>query len=83
MKKGISLCGKNAELVFQASFPYPALDISNIYQFDEKLYHSKHFKKGYFDDKRDGFGPVVENENDLLCILRDYIKRYNVLKYKC
>ena len=45
------------------------------YQFDEKLYHSKHFKKGYFDDKRDGFGPVVENENDLLCILRDYIKR--------
>ena len=45
------------------------------YQFDEKLYHSKHFKKGYFDAKRDGFGPVVENENDLLCILSDYIKR--------
>lgn len=35
------------------------------YQFDEKEYHAGHYKKGYFDFERDGFGPVVADADTL------------------
>ena len=36
------------------------------YQFDEEEFFKKHLQKGYFDYRRDGFGPVVAEESDLL-----------------
>lgn len=44
------------------------------YQFDDKRYCREHFESGYFDHKRDGFGPVVKNEDDLLLEIEKYIK---------
>lgn len=40
------------------------------YQFDKDSYYKNHFKKGYFDCERDGFGPVIILENELI----DYIE---------
>ncbi|EDN5834556.1 glycosyltransferase [Campylobacter coli] len=37
------------------------------YQFDKDKFFTKHsYTKGYFDYEKDGFGPVVENEKNLL-----------------
>lgn len=36
------------------------------YQFDKDKYYKNHFKKGYFDCERDGFGPVIETEDEIL-----------------
>ncbi|MCR8707500.1 CDP-glycerol glycerophosphotransferase family protein, partial [Campylobacter sp. W0066.2] len=37
------------------------------YQFDKEEFFTSHtYQKGYFDYKKDGFGPVVENEENLL-----------------
>lgn len=46
------------------------------YQFDEAIFfqgdHS--YQKGYFDYRRDGFGPVVVQEEELLRILSDTLE---------
>ena len=45
------------------------------YQFDEKEFFSSHtYDKGYFDYRKQGFGPVVTDENQLLYILKNIIK---------
>ena len=44
------------------------------YQFDEEKFYGSHYDKGYFDYRRDGFGPVVCNSNDLLDELENIIK---------
>jgi len=36
------------------------------YQFDQEEYYGRHYKKGYFDYDRDGFGAVVETEDQLI-----------------
>lgn len=36
------------------------------YQFDQDRYYSEHFEKGYFDCERDGFGPVINDEETLI-----------------
>ena len=36
------------------------------YQFDRNDYYEKHYKNGYYDYNKDGFGPVVYNEKKLL-----------------
>lgn len=36
------------------------------YQFDEEDYQRYHYQKGYFDFRRDGFGPVCADEETLL-----------------
>lgn len=48
------------------------------YQFDQEKYYSEHFEKGYFDCERDGFGPVVKKENDLIeCISNIILEKYD------
>lgn len=37
-----------------------------LFQFDEDEFYEKHYKKSYFDHKRDGFGKVVQNSNCLV-----------------
>lgn len=36
------------------------------YQFDEEEFYSFHYKKGYFDFRRDGFGAVCTTQEELL-----------------
>ena len=36
------------------------------YQFDEIQYREKHFKKGYLDYRKDGFGPVYDHKEDVV-----------------
>ena len=36
------------------------------YQFDEAEFRQYHYKQGYFDYRRDGFGPVCTTEDALL-----------------
>ena len=36
------------------------------YQFDKAMYEKYHYKKGYFDYERDGFGRAVDNYNELI-----------------
>lgn len=46
------------------------------YQFDKDEYYTNHYKKGYFDYERDGFGQVCENSSQILkCIENIYEKQ--------
>ncbi|EPH4974385.1 CDP-glycerol glycerophosphotransferase family protein, partial [Campylobacter coli] len=45
------------------------------YQFDhEEFFNSHTYQKGYFDYKKDGFGPVVEDEESLLKDLENLLQ---------
>ncbi|MEG3132031.1 CDP-glycerol glycerophosphotransferase family protein [Rouxiella sp. T17] len=46
------------------------------YQFDREEFFNggHHFKKGYYDHRNDGFGPVVENEKHLFEKLEEILK---------
>ncbi|MEY8313895.1 bifunctional glycosyltransferase/CDP-glycerol:glycerophosphate glycerophosphotransferase [Adlercreutzia muris] len=52
------------------------------YQFDQEEYFSTghHSVRGYFDDERDGFGPVVTNGEDLDREVRDVWARNFILE---
>ncbi|EGK8009208.1 capsular biosynthesis protein, partial [Campylobacter lari] len=55
------------------------------YQFDKEEFFTSHtYQKGYFDYKKDGFGPVVENEENLLkeleSLLQNDCKPFGVYK---
>ena len=42
-------------------------------QFDYDEYRKNHYKKGYFDYRKDGFGDVVVNEADVIkCVFDSY-----------
>lgn len=43
------------------------------YQFDEEEYRAKHYAQGYYDYRRDGFGEVVNDEQELLDLLEHYL----------
>lgn len=43
------------------------------YQFDEDDYRSRHYEQGYFDYRRDGFGEVVTEEEELFDLLEQYL----------
>ena len=40
------------------------------YQYDEEEYFKGHYIKGYFDYRRNGFGPVLVGFNDVLKQIR-------------
>ena len=44
------------------------------YQFDYDKYRNEHFKEGYFNYERDGFGKVVYDEKSLLTELESLVK---------
>ena len=59
-----------------------------FYQYDEKEFREGHYQQGYFDYRRDGFGDVVETEEELISSLEKvfgnsltpeekYLKRIN------
>lgn len=45
------------------------------YQFDEDDFYRYHYKKGYFDFRRDGFGPVCTTEEELISQLKECFAR--------
>lgn len=52
------------------------------YQFDQNKYYNNHFEKGYFDCNRDGFGPVIKNEQKLIKYIEDLLREnINTQKY--
>ncbi|RTJ70572.1 CDP-glycerol glycerophosphotransferase family protein [Campylobacter jejuni] len=48
------------------------------YQFDEQDFLSNHYKQGYFDYRRDGFGPVVASVDEVLNELEVFMKHNSV-----
>lgn len=36
------------------------------FQFDRNLFFNKHYERGYFDYRKDGFGEVIENNSDVI-----------------
>ena len=45
------------------------------YQFDEQEYRAGHFKKGYFDYRKDGFGPVFDHKEDVIAETMRLVKK--------
>ena len=54
----------------QLDFAYMKKPLA-YYQFDEEMYWAHHHKRGYFDDARDGFGPVFAQADELM----EYIEK--------
>ncbi len=52
------------------------------YQYDEKEYFEKHYIKGYFDYRRDGFGSVVNTFDELMDSIRDCFGNNFIIKEK-
>ena len=48
------------------------------YQFDYDEYRDKQMPEGYFNYKKDGFGPIYDNCNELI----NYIKLLNVNEFE-
>ena len=51
------------------------------FQFDYEEYRKKQYQDGYFDYKKDGFGPIVKNANELVKILKKIIENDQEKKY--
>lgn len=50
------------------------------FQFDEHAYRSKHYKEGYFDYRRDGFGPVIPGYQQVIDRVKEYIEADEVVE---
>lgn len=44
------------------------------YQFDKERFFASHYQKGYFSYEQDGFGPVIEDEEELITKIIYYIE---------
>ncbi len=51
------------------------------FQFDYEEYRKKQYQDGYFDYKKDGFGPIVKNANELVKILKKINENGQEKKY--
>ena len=50
------------------------------YQFDEDEFRVYHYSKGYFDYRRDGFGEVVTQREELHNLIEQYLANGCALK---
>lgn len=44
------------------------------YQFDKKEFREKHLEEGYFKYERDGFGNILEQEDEVIKKIEEYIR---------
>lgn len=44
------------------------------YQFDYDMYRNSHYKEGYFDYRKDGFGPICLEEKEVVNEMKNSIK---------
>lgn len=63
LQEAVVLITDFSSIAFEMAFMKKAV---LYYQFDPEDFFSKHWKKGYFDYTRDGFGPVCDNPENLL-----------------
>lgn len=42
------------------------------FQFDNDAFRKNHYAEGYFDYKKDGFGPVCEHRYDVIECIKNY-----------
>lgn len=49
-----------------------------LYQFDEDEFYGKHYGHSYFDHRRDGFGDIVTNENELISRLLSFNAEFKI-----
>lgn len=53
------------------------------FQFDIDDFYGSHYRKGYFEYHRDGFGPVFESETKLTSAINSFVSgKLNLEKYK-
>ena len=52
------------------------------YQFDKEKFFKSHYTKGYYDYEKDGFGEVIEEEEELIKKIKYYIKNNCELEEK-
>ncbi|HML06424.1 MAG TPA: CDP-glycerol glycerophosphotransferase family protein, partial [Methanobacterium sp.] len=52
------------------------------YQFDKDYFFKNHYKKGYFSYEKDGFGPVLETEEEILSFVEKNFKNSFSLQEK-
>lgn len=54
------------------------------YQFDKDYFFANHYKKGYFSYEDHGFGPVLENEEDIVTFVEESFENNFIVdnKYK-
>lgn len=52
------------------------------YQFDKEKFYEKHTKKGYYQYKKDGFGPVAEDKESLLECLENILRNKLIIEKK-
>ena len=45
------------------------------YQFDKEDFYGKQYQKGLFEVERDGFGPVIDKEEDLVRTIKSFYER--------
>ena len=55
---------------------------SVFYQFDGEHFFKEHYQKGYFDYRRDGFGDVVTEENDLINSIQKVVENNFAMEEK-
>lgn len=51
-----------------------------FFQFDEVKYRSSHYKKGYFDYRKDGFGPVFNQTEELIKYLMECVENKRIIE---
>ena len=75
----------NYKLIFYSSvffdFAY-MMKPSIYYQFDRKEFFEEHYKKGYFEYDVDGFGDVIESENDVVNKILYYLENNFTMEYE-
>ena len=66
------------------AFDFAYMDKPIIYyQFDEEEYYKSHYSKGYFNYEKDGFGPKIISNIELINQIENYIRcKFNNEKYK-
>ena len=45
-----------------------------FFQFDEATFNTNHYEKGYFDYRKDGFGDVLTNSDNVIESIKKYIE---------
>jgi CDP-glycerol glycerophosphotransferase (TagB/SpsB family) len=71
LKEGKMLITDYSGVAFDFAYMYKPLV---YYQFDREEYYSHHYRKGYFDMEKDGFGPVVKTGEALISTVESIIK---------
>lgn len=79
LKESVFLITDYSSVFFDFAYMYkPQI----YYQFDGNDFFESHYKKGYFDYEKDGFGPVAKNEVEVInYIYTSFKNNFEIDKY--